>query len=121
MKKRKFLILGIFLLLGFLIFNKTLSELKPIPKVTFKSQNLDYDKKEPGSFKVDKSAKWIGEGKAKITIDVESVIKEKSLAKDIIFVLDVSSSMSGSKLNQVKKDTADLATAVLLTQEIEQP
>ena len=110
--KKKYLILGIFLLLGFLIFNKTLSELKPIPKVTFKSQNLDYDKKEPGSYKVDKSAKWIGEGKAKITIEVNSVIKEKSPAKDIIFVLDVSGSMSGDKLNQVKKDTTDLATAV---------
>ena len=113
MKKRKYLILGIILLLGFLIFNKTLSEIKPIPKVTFKSQNLNYDKSEPGSFKVDKSAKWIGEGKAKITIDVESIMKESSKAKDIIFVLDVSGSMSGDKLNQVKKDTADLATAVL--------
>ena len=113
MKKRKYLILGIFLLLGFLIFNKTLSELKPIPKVTFKSQNLNYEKKEPGSFKVDKSAKWIGEGKAKITIDVESIMKESSQAKDIIFVLDISGSMSGDKLNQVKKDTTDLVTAVL--------
>ena len=111
--KKKYIILGIFLVLGFLIFNKTLSELKPIPKVTFKSQNLNYDKKEPGSFKVDKSAKWIGEGKAKITIDVESIMKESSQAKDIIFVLDVSGSMSGDKLNQVKKDTKDLATAVL--------
>ncbi len=113
MKKRKYIILGIFLVLGFLIFNKTLSELKPVPKVTFKSQNLNYDKKEPGSFKVDKSAKWIGEDKAKITIDVESIMKESSQAKDIIFVLDISGSMEGDKLNQVKKDTTDLATAVL--------
>ena len=113
MKKKRYLIIGIFLLLGFLIFNKTLSELKPIPKVTFKSQNLDYDKKEPGSFKVEKSAKWIGEGKAKITIDVESIMKESSQAKDIIFVLDISGSMEGDKLNQVKKDTTDLVTAVL--------
>ena len=113
MKKRKYLIAGIFIVIGFLIFNKTLSELKPIPKVTFKSQNLNYDKKEPGSFKVDKSAKWIGEGKAKITIDVESIMKESSQAKDIIFVLDISGSMSGDKLNQVKKDTTDLVTAVL--------
>ena len=113
MKKRKYLILGIILLLGFLIFNKTLSEIKPIPKVTFKSQNLNYDKSEPGSFKVDKSAKWIGEGKAKVTIEVNSIIKESTQAKDIIFVLDVSGSMSGDKLNQVKKDTTDLATAVL--------
>ena len=111
--KKKYIILGIFLVLGFLIFNKTLSKLKPIPKVTFKSQNLDYDKKELGSFKIDKSAKWVGEGKAKITIDVESIMKESSKAKDIIFVLDISGSMSGDKLNQVKKDTTDLATAVL--------
>ena len=111
--KKKYLILGIFLILGFLIFNKTLSELKPVPKVTFKSQNLDYDKKEPGSFKVDKSAKWIGENKAKVTIEVNSIIKESSQAKDIIFVLDVSGSMSGQKLDQVKKDTRDLATAFL--------
>ena len=113
MNKRKYLIIGIFLILGFLIFNKTLSELKPIPKVTFKSQNLDYDKKEPGSFKVDKSAKWIGEGKAKVIIEVNSIRKESSQDKDIIFVLDVSGSMFGDKLNQVKKDTTDLATAVL--------
>ena len=113
MKKKRYLILGIFLILGFLIFNKTLSELKPIPKVTFKSQNLDYDKKEPGSFKVDKSAKWIGEGKAKVTIEVNSIIKDRMPDKDIVFVLDVSGSMSGDKLNQVKKDTTDLVTAVL--------
>ena len=113
MKKKRYLILGIILLVGLLMFNKTLSELKPIPKVTFKSQNLDYDKKEPGSFKVDKSAKWIGEGKAKITIDVESIMKESSQTKDIVFVLDVSGSMRGEKLNQVKKDTTDLGTAVL--------
>ena len=113
MKKRRYIIIGIFLVLGFLIFNKTLSELKPIPKVTFKSQNLDYDKKEPGSFKIEKSAKWIGEGKVKVTIDVDSIIKEKSRLKDILFVLDVSSSMKGDKLNQVKKDIEELVAAVL--------
>ena len=111
--KKKYLIVGIFLVLGFLIFNKTLSELKPIPKVTFKSQNLNYDKKEPGSFKVDKSAKWIGEGKAKVTIEVNSILKEKKPNKDIVFVLDVSASMSGDKLDQVKKDITDLVTTVL--------
>ena len=112
MKKKRYLILGIFLLLGFLIFNKTLSELKPVPKVTFKSTKLNYDKKEPGSFKVDKSAKWIGENKAKITIEVDSIRKE-SISRDIIFVFDVSVSMEGDKLNQVKKDTKELVTAVL--------
>ncbi len=113
MKKRRYIIIGIFLVLGFLIFNKTLSELKPIPKVTFKSQNLNYDKKEPGSFKVDKSAKWIGEGKAKVTIEVDSIVKDQSQFKDIVFVLDVSGSMSGAKLEQVKKDVKDIANIIL--------
>ena len=111
--KKKYLILGIFLILGFLIFNKTLSELKPVPKVTFKSQNLNYDKKEPGSFKVDKSAKWIGEGKAKVTIDVESVLKEKLPAKDIIFLVDTSESMSGPKIENIKDDVKEFANYVL--------
>ncbi len=108
MKKRKYLILGIFLVIGFLIFNKTLSKLKPIPKVTFKSQKLNYDKKEPGSFKVDKSAKWIGEGKAKVTIDVESIIKEKYSSKDIVFVLDTSSSVGGATLNHIKQNIHEI-------------
>ena len=111
--KKKYIVLGIFIILGFLIFNKTLSELKPIPKVTFKSQNLNYDKKEPGSFKADKSAKWIGEGKAKVTIEVKSIMKESTKAKDIIFVLDVSSSMLGDRLNQLKNDIAYFATSFL--------
>ena len=111
--KKKYLIIGIFLVLGFLIFNKTLSELKPVPKVTFKSQNLDYDKKEPGSFKVENSAKWIGDGKAKITLEVKSVIKESIKSKDIVFVLDVSGSMDGDKIAKVKKDVKEMARAVL--------
>ena len=113
MKKRKYLIIGIFLVLGVLIFNKTLSELKPIPKVDYKSQNLDYDKKEPGSFIVENSAKWIGDGKAKITLEVKSVMKESTNSKDIVFVLDVSGSMDGDKIAKVKKDVKEMAKAVL--------
>ena len=113
MKIKNYVIFLIFVLLGILIFNKTLSELKPIPKVTFKSQKLDYDKKEPGSFKVDKSAKWIGLNKAKVTIEVDSIVKEKAANKDVVFVMDISGSMHGAKLDQVKKDTTDLVTTVL--------
>lgn len=111
--KKKFIIFGIFLILGLLILNKTLSELKPIPKVTFKSQILNYERQEPGSFKIDKSAKWIGEGKAKITIDVDSVLKENNGFKDIIFAIDISGSMAGDKIKQVKKDVTELASSVL--------
>lgn len=114
MKKRnKYVILGIFLILGFLILNKTLSELKPIPKVTFKSQNLNYDKSEPGSFKIDKSAKWIGDKKAKITLEVNSIAKEQNKNKDVIFAFDVSSTMDNTKLNKIKKDAKELGTTIL--------
>ena len=113
MKKRRYIIIGIFLVLGFLIFNKTLSELKPIPKVTFKSQNLNYDKKEPGSFKVEKSSKWIGEGKAKVTIDVESIRKEIYEKKDILFLIDNSESMNGSKISNIKDDVEEFTQYIL--------
>lgn len=111
--KKRYRFLFLFIAFGFILINSTLSEVKSLPKITIKSQMLDYDKKDEGSFKVEKSAKWVGEGKAKITIEVNSIMKESSQAKDIIFVLDASGSMRGNKLNQVKKDTIDLVKAVL--------
>lgn len=111
--KKKYIILGIILTLGFLFLNNTLSEVKTVPKVSFESAILDYEKKEAGSFKIDKRAKWISQGKARITIDVDSIIKENAPSKDIIFVLDVSSSMVEGRLDQVKKDVKELATSTL--------
>lgn len=86
---------------------------EPIKQVQFSSKALSYDEKEPGSINVEKSAEWISKGKARITFNIDTVAKESKQAKDVIFVLDVSGSMAGEKLNKVKQDAIEL-TRILL-------
>ena len=68
---------------------------------------------EPGSFDIEKSAKWIGENKAQITFDIDTILKTSENKKDIILVIDVSGSMEGEKLDKVKSDTKELTEVVL--------
>ena len=70
----------------------------------------------PGSWHIDKSAKWIGEGKAEITFELTSKIKESNNRnKDVILVIDRSGSMSGEKIDKVtvKLDNCIEAIGVL--------
>lgn len=66
-----------------------------------------------GSWNINKSAEWIEENKAMITIDLITKIKESEKDKDVIFVLDISGSMSGEKLDKVKKDATELTEYIL--------
>ena len=74
-------------------------------------QSDDYN--NPGSWHIDKSAKWFELHKAQITFDVNSIIKTNNNYKDIILVIDTSSSMSGSKLGKVISDSRELVNYVL--------
>ena len=86
----------------------------PVESVEFSSNHLSYANNEPGAWKVTKSAKWIGAGKARITFKVESVAKYANTENlDVLMVIDNSSSMSGNKIAQVKTDVASLATTLL--------
>ncbi len=105
-------LLGFFMIcMGLLINSYALSE--PVPKISFSSKTLSYEEKEPGSWQVEKSAEWIGLGKARITFQVDTVLKKKNPNTDVILVLDVSASMSGNKLNRVKEDSIDLIDSLL--------
>ena len=72
-----------------------------------------YKDNEPGSFSVTKNADWIGENKAQITFDINTIEKNLDKYKDIIFVVDVSGSMNGDKLDKVKSDAKELTKTVL--------
>ncbi len=74
-------------------------------------QSDDYN--NPGSWHIDKSAKWFELHKAQITFSVNSIIKTNNNYKDIILVIDTSSSMSGSKLGKVISDSRELVNYVL--------
>ena len=106
-------IIGVIVLSMLITIPISLASPTPVSKIEIKSENLDYDKKEPGSFKVTKSAKWISKGKAEITFDVDTVMKNDTKDNDVILVLDTSDSMSGERLDKVKVDCIELIDSLL--------
>ena len=113
--KNILMILGsIVIVIGFiLIIPKAFAVPLPVKSITITSSKLDYHKKVPGSYNIEKSAKWLEKGKARITFDLDTIMKTEEKFTDIIFVLDVSGSMSGEKLAKVKTDSIDLINTLL--------
>ena len=85
----------------------------PISSVIITSENVSYEEKVPSSWQVEKSAKWISKGKARVTFDVDTTLMSKEEASDIIFVVDTSGSMEGDKLNRVKTDSTSFINDIL--------
>ena len=81
--------------------------------INLMSSDTSFNESEAGAWKVEKSAKWVGDGEAEVTIDVETVKKVSDAKKDIIFAVDVSGSMMGNKLTQMKADMSELVNDLL--------
>ena len=111
---KEFIVLGIFIVAfsAFLIGN-AFAALTPTKSVIITSQKTSYEDKEPGSWQVEKSGKWISKGKARVTFDVDTTLMTEGKDTDIIFVLDISGSMSGDKLERVKHDSIELIDSLL--------
>lgn len=87
-----------------------------IKKVEIQSPNNNPNMLEPKSWHIDKSAEWVGYGKAKVTMDLNTAFKKKgSDKKDVVLVLDVSGSMWGDKIDRVKEDASDLVKKLLVS------
>ena len=84
-----------------------------VKSVVLKSDG--YDDKTPGSYQVTKSAKWTSDTSAKITFDVDTNVKYEEKNLDIILVIDISGSMEGARIEQVRIDTLDLVESALST------
>ena len=84
---------------------------KEIKSITIESDG--YSKSEGGAYHIEKSAEWTGLASAKVHFDVDTIVKTSSNPKDIIFVLDISGSMAGAKLERVKNDTKELVESLL--------
>lgn len=95
------------------LFYSSFSLLEPVRSIRFTSEKLNYDEKTPGSWKVEKSAEWIDKGRAKITIDVDTILKQKEDGIDLILVLDTSESMRGEKLEKEKEASINFVEKVL--------
>ena len=96
----------------FLISN-AFAALVPTKSVIITSQKTSYEEKEPGSWQVEKSGKWISKGKARVTFDVDTTLMTEDKDTDVILVLDISGSMSGDKLDRVKTDSTELIDSLL--------
>ena len=103
----------VLLVIGLITVPRIFAELQPVKSVEILSEKSNYNEKEAGSWKIDKSAKWVSRGIAEIKFDLDTVLKTNNKYTDILFVLDISGSMSGDKLSRVKADTIELITTLL--------
>jgi len=115
LKKNKLISVAVlFITVGIaLSFSNAFGELTPIKSIEIFSENLDYSSKEPGAWKITKSAKWSAKGTAEITFDVDTIVKKNKGNVDVLFVLDISDSMTGNKLDRVKADSVELIESLL--------
>lgn len=76
-------------------------------------ESSGYTSQSGGSWHIDKSADWTDLNKGQVTFELNTVVKTGDHLKDVIFVLDISGSMSGTKLEKVKEDTIELINYLL--------
>lgn len=113
-KKKLVISVGTLILVALaFIISTTLAALEPVKSVIITSSNTNYEEKESGSWQITKSAKWTKKGTAEITFDVDTVLKTSNKYTDILFVLDISGSMEGEKLERVKSDATGLINTLL--------
>ncbi len=116
--RKKKIVFGIGILLFSLLITTTLSaNISPENEVkSVEIESIGWKTQEPGSWHIDKSAKWTGYATAQIKFDVDTVLKAEK-TNDIVLILDVSGSMQGDKLSKVKEDTIELIGTILSNNE----
>ena len=106
--------LGVFVVaISVFLVGNAFAALTPTKSVFITSQKTSYEEKEPGSWQVEKSGKWISKGKARVSFDVDTTLMTEDKDTDVILVLDISGSMSGEKLERVKQDSTELIDSLL--------
>lgn len=84
---------------------------EPIPSIEIESKN--WKDNEPGAWHIDKSSKWVEANTAEINFEVNSIAVPNTKKKDVILVLDVSGSMKGDKINNLKNESISLVKTLL--------
>ena len=111
---KKTLVIGLFVVgISILLTTTSLATTTPVKSITMTSKNTSFENKEQGSWKAVKSAKWISKEQAQVTFDIDTTLMTDEKDKDIVFILDTSSSMTGNKLDRVKQDTKELVKMLL--------
>lgn len=108
------IILGITILLTLIILPSSFAGQQPIRSIEVFSEKLNYQKKEPGAWKVTESAKWIIRKEAEVTLNVESILKNNENNNlDVLYILDTSESMRGDKIQEISNSLSKLSKTLL--------
>lgn len=91
------------------ILSKTGLYTKPVENVVVESN----DKNDIGNWTITKSAEWTSSTTAKVTLNLNSDTVNKKTNKDVIFIIDSSESMNGSRINKVKEETINIVNSLL--------
>lgn len=105
--------LALFAIAAAIIIPASFAAEETLKSVVIKSQKANYDNKEAGSWAVTESAEWIDTGKARLTIDIDTALKNNSDKTDMLLVIDTSSSMNKNKLDGIKNATTELVSDML--------
>ena len=111
---KEIVVFGIFIVsLSVFFIGSAFAALTPTKSVIITSKNTSFENSEEGSWQVTKSGKWTAKGEATVSFDVDTTLMTNNQYTDIIFVLDISGSMSGEKLERVKSDSTELINTLL--------
>ena len=86
------------------------------PSINIGSSHASFENGDAGSWKITESAKWTSKTTAEISLAIDSKPKLSVNDKDIILVLDNSTSMEGDRLASIKSTTKELIQNTLENQ-----
>ena len=86
---------------------------KEINEVSIKSSEQDYDSRDGGSWKVEVDSKWVDKTQVEVNLNLQSRSITNKKSSDFVVVLDVSGSMAGERINNLKTDINELNSELL--------
>ncbi len=84
-----------------------------IRDIVVKSKDHNFDSGEGGSWKLEESARWKDKDIVEVSLNLESKSKINQKSSDYVMVLDISGSMKGERITNLRKDINELSDELL--------